>query len=350
MKLDWPANATAWRRVQRDFRTGRTPSPAQSRRRNRAHPRLPPEPGFGYARSVSLIEIENLTRGYGRRRGVDNVSLAVAEGELFGFLGPNGAGKTTTIRVLLGFLRPSGGSARIFGFDCWRDGRAIRRDVGYIPGDLRLPAWMNGSAALSIFGAVRGCDLTRAGGELAETFDLDLRVKVRDMSRGMRQKLGLILALAHAPRLLILDEPTSALDPLMQRVLQDLLRRRAAAGNTVFFSSHSLGEVEQLCDRVAIVRDGILVADDSLAELRDRAGHDVMIRWNDEGSAPGIDPPGFLTVTRRQGAVWHGTLEGPAHRLVDFLAGKGVAELNIGPPDLESLFARFYQHGEEVRK
>src|SRR5580765_3539907 len=201
---------------------------------------------------MPLIQIENLTRGYGRRRGVDRLSLNVAEGTLFGFLGPNGAGKTTTIRVMLGFLRPTAGAAKIFGLDCWSDSKAIKRDVGYVPGDLRLPSWMNGETALSIFGAVRGQDLMRSGRELAERFDLDLRVKVREMSRGMRQKLGLILALAHSPRLLVLDEPTSALDPLMQQELRALLVKMAAKGHTVFFSSHSLGEVEELCDRVAI--------------------------------------------------------------------------------------------------
>ena len=297
---------------------------------------------------MSLIQLENLTRGYGRRRGIERVSLSVAEGALFGFLGPNGAGKTTTIRVLLGFLRPGGGTARIFGLDCWRDSKAIKRDLGYLPGDLRLSDWMSGATALSIFGAVRGQDLTRSGRELAGTFDLDLRVKVRDMSRGMRQKLGLILALAHSPRLLVLDEPTSALDPLMQEVLHDHLRKLAAAGHTVFFSSHSLGEVEQLCDRVAIVRDGALVADESLAALRDRAGHDVTIRWKNESNALALTPPEFLRLTRRDGAVWQGTLDGPAHRLVDFLAGKQVEELIIGRPDLESLFRRFYQHDQEA--
>jgi len=299
---------------------------------------------------VSLIHLENLTRGYGRRRGIEGVSLSVAEGALFGFLGPNGAGKTTTIRVLLGFLRPTGGAAKIFGLDCWRDSKVVKQDIGYIPGDLRLPSWMNGTAALSIFGAIRGRDISRSGRELADTFDLDLRVKVRDMSRGMRQKLGLILALAHSPRLLVLDEPTSALDPLMQQVLQDLLRQRAAAGHTVFFSSHSLSEVEQLCDRVAIVRDGELVADECLAALRERAGHDVTIRWSAAFDAISLTPPEFLKLTRREGQVWHGTLDGPAHQLIDFLAGKPVEELNIGRPDLESLFGRFYQHDQEVRR
>ena len=299
---------------------------------------------------MSLIHLENLTRGYGHQRGIEGVSLSVAEGALFGFLGPNGAGKTTTIRVMLGFLRPAGGAAKIFGLDCWRDSKAIKRDVGYVPGDLRLPEWMNGATALSIFGAVRGCDLGNSGRELANTFDLDLQVRVRAMSRGMRQKLGLILALAHSPRLLVLDEPTSGLDPLMQQVLHDLLRRRAAAGHTVFFSSHSLGEVEQLCDRVAIVRDGALVADESLAALRERAGHDVTIRWRDTSHALTLEPPEFLKLTRRDGAVWQGTLEGPAHRLVDFLAGQSVEELSIGRPDLESLFHRFYQQDPEVRR
>jgi ABC-2 type transport system ATP-binding protein len=302
---------------------------------------------FDIAFRVSPIQLDHLTRRYGRRRGVERISLSVPEGTLFGFLGPNGAGKTTTIRVMLGFLRPTGGEARIFGLDCWRDTKVIKRDIGYLPGDLRLPAWMTGASALSIFGAVRTRDLSGSGRELAEKFDLDLRVKVRDMSRGMRQKLGLILALAHSPRLLVLDEPTSALDPLMQQALHDLLRQLAASGHTVFFSSHSLAEVEQLCDRVAIVRDGEIVADESLAALRNRTGHDVTIRWKDDASALPIEPPDFLKLTRREGGVWRGTLEGPVRRLVDFLAGQPVEDLSIGRPDLESLFRRFYEHDRE---
>ena len=149
------------------------------------------------------------------------------------------------------------------------------------------------------------------------------------------------------PDLLVLDEPTSALDPLMQEVLHNLLRRLAAAGHTIFFSSHSLGEVEQLCDRVAIVRDGELVADESLTALRDRAGHNVIIRWKNESKNLGFEPPPFLKLSKREDALWEGTLEGPAHRLVDFLAGKPLEDLTIGRPDLESLFRRFYQREQE---
>jgi ABC-2 type transport system ATP-binding protein len=294
---------------------------------------------------VFVIQLENLTRSYGSRRGVERVSLSVAEGALFGFLGPNGAGKTTAIRVLLGFLKPNSGRATIFGLDCWQDSKRIKQQVGYLPGDLRLPSWMSGASALGIFGAVRGQNLRTEGERLAREFDLDLRVKVRDMSRGMRQKLGLILTLAPSPRLLVLDEPTSALDPLMQLKLQAVLRELAAAGHTIFFSSHSLGEVEQLCDRVAIVREGRIVADESLSALRARTGHDITIRWQNEAQAQRLAPPAFLDLTQRVGPVWEGRLDGPVQGLIDFLADKPVEDLSIGRPDLESLFRRFYEKG-----
>jgi ABC-2 type transport system ATP-binding protein len=279
---------------------------------------------------------------YGRRRGVERVSLEVAEGTLFGFLGPNGAGKTTTIRVMLGFLRPTNGTARIFQRDCWSDSKEIKREIGYVPGDLRLPSWMNAVKGISLFGAIRGRDINKPGLELASRFDLDTRVPVRAMSRGMRQKLGLILALAHAPRLLVLDEPTSGLDPLMQHLLHNVLRELANKGHTVFFSSHSLSEVEELCDRVAIVREGALVANESLATLRQRAGHDVTIHWQSNSQARDLEPPPFLKLTLREDLVWQGVLEGPPQQLIDFLAGKPLVDLSIGRPDLESLFKRFY--------
>lgn len=308
-------------------------------------PRLAGQSVFCYSSSVALVEIDNLTRSYGARRGIEGISFSVPEGSLFGFLGPNGAGKTTTIRVLLGFLRPSGGSARIFGQDCWSHSREIKRDIGYVPGDLRLPAWMNGSTCLSIFGQVRGRDLTESGRDLAGRLDLDLSVKVREMSRGMRQKLGLILALAHSPKLLVLDEPTSALDPLVQEILRELLRERASHGQTVFFSSHSLSEVDELCDRVAIVREGQLVAAESLQTLREKAGHDFTIRWRHESVARALTLPDFMQLTRQDGTVWCGRVAGPIQPMIDFLSGKPIEELSIGRPDLESLFRGFYRKG-----
>lgn len=293
----------------------------------------------------NVIETQALTRRYGSRRGIEEVALGVPEGSLYGFLGPNGAGKTTTIRVMLGFLRPTSGSALIRGLDCWRHSHRVKAEVGYVPGDLRLYPWLNGRRALRFVGAARGKDLTRRGRALTEMFDLDPDVTVRRMSRGMRQKLGLIMALAPEPRVLILDEPTSALDPLMQDRLREHLRGLARAGHTVFFSSHTLGEVEQLCDRVAIVRDGRLVAEGTLEEMRRRAGHEVMIRWADAAGAAS-EPPPTLRLVRREGLTWVGDHEGPIAPLLAWLAGRPVDDLSVSRPDLETLFRRFYEPGE----
>ena len=291
---------------------------------------------------MPIIETSSLTRTYGRRRGIDSVSLSVPEGTLFGFLGPNGAGKTTAIRVMLGLLRPTRGSAYIFDLDCWSQSKAIKAELGYVPGDLRLYSWMNGGQALRIFGSVRGRDIATHGQELAEKFDLDLGVPVRKMSRGMRQKLGLILALAHKPRLLVLDEPTTTLDPLMQVKVHEHLRSLASSGHTVFFSSHSLTEVEQLCDHVAIIREGKLVADASLENLRQQAGHQVMIRWKSESTAAQLEPPAFLKLESRDAVTWKGILQGPVDNLIAWLKDHSIDDLTVERPDLETVFRSYY--------
>ena len=293
-------------------------------------------------RGVSAIVTDRLVRRYGRRTGIEDLSLRVDEGQLFGFLGPNGAGKTTTIRVLLGFLRPTAGQATLFGLDCWRDTRRIKQDVGYLPGDLRLYSAMTGRDLLSTFGMIRRRDLTTTGRDLADRFSLDMGVPVRKMSRGMRQKLGLILALAHEPRLLILDEPTASLDPLMQEELIGYLRRLASQGHTIFFSSHTLSEVERLCDRIAVVREGRLVADEPLEQIRARAQRQFTIRWATEAVQAKVEPPGFLQVDQRRGRTWEGNLTGKAIDLVRWAAKQPIEDLSIGHPDLESLFRRYY--------
>ncbi len=297
-----------------------------------------------YDGAMSIIQTHRLTRTYGRHRGIEDLSLDVPRGSVYGFLGPNGAGKTTAIRVLLGFLKPTEGSAEVLGHHCWRDGVAIKRDVGYLPGDLRLYHWMTGEAALRWVGHVRGLDVVTHGRELSEEFGLDLTRRVREMSRGTRQKLGLVLAMAHVPGLLVLDEPTASLDPVMQQCLHKRLRGLADDGHTVFFSSHTLSEVDRLCDRVAIVREGKLVTEQTLASLRASAGHRVTIRWGDEVSA-GEDPPRFLKLIQREGRTWAGELDGPVDRFVSWLSGRAVEDLMIGPPDLEALFHHYYQNG-----
>ena len=295
---------------------------------------------------MDVILTDSLTRRYGRRVGIEAMSLAVPEGSLFGFLGPNGAGKTTTIRVLLGFLRPTRGRAKVFGLDCWRDSHRIKAEVGYLPGDLRLYSWMNGAEALRLFGAVRRRDLMAEGRDLAERFDLDLAVRVRNMSRGTRQKLGLILAMAHRPRLLVLDEPTASLDPLMQEQLRLRLRALAKAGHTIFFSSHTLSEVEALCDRVAILREGRLVAATTLEEMRRRSRREVAIRWRDRADAAQDVPP-FLELLDRAGDNWTCLLSGSAPELVRWASSRPIEDISIGRPNLDVLFRRYYQRQVE---
>lgn len=289
--------------------------------------------------------MQSLTRWYGTRRAVESVDLTVSEGSIFGFLGPNGAGKTTTIRILTGLLRPSSGTAHVFEWDCWHDSHRVKRDVGYLAGEMNLYPWMTGREAIWIAGRVRKQDTMSQGKELAELFDLDLSVKVRRMSRGMRQKLGLILAMAHRPRLMILDEPSSGLDPLMQDRLRDYLRREAREGHTIFFSSHALSEVEELCDRVAIIRAGRVVADQSLDDLRKQAGYQIFVRWS-SCTAAAAEPPEFLQVTRQTEDSWWGLVTGQVGPLINWLADRPVADLSVGRPDLETLFRQYYQVDE----
>jgi ABC-2 type transport system ATP-binding protein len=314
---------------------------------HQAHPAIPPGQDLA-------IDVRNLTKRYGSRRGITNVNLAIAPGSLYGFLGPNGAGKTTTIRCLLGLLRASSGSARVLGHDCWTQGDKVRTQVGSIPGDLRLWPWLTGMRALKLFGLIRGKPLLAKGKELADELELDLSLPVRKMSRGNRQKLGIILALAHTPRVLVLDEPTTALDPLMQDRLRSMLRRAADDGAAVFFSSHTLAEVEALCERVAIVKQGAIVADSTLTLLRADAGYDLDVLWL-ENLAP--KPPAWLPLlaTRRpastepQGSRWIARFRPTKdHTLADILAllhhhKDAIADIKLAQPDLETLFRRFYE-------
>ncbi len=292
---------------------------------------------------MNTIIIERLTKRYGKAVGVECLDLSVPKGAVFGFLGPNGSGKTTTIRVLLGLLRPSEGGARVFGRDCWRESHLIKSEVGYLPGDLRLYPWLTCRNALRVFGGIRRREVTKSGLELAEQFSLDRDIPVRKMSRGMRQKLGLILALAHCPELLVLDEPTASLDPLMQEKLYPHLRALASAGHTIFLSSHVMSEIEHLCDRVAILREGRLVAEDSLDVLRAKAKRVVTIVWGDGVEVDLLTPPQFLDVFERDGRRWRGELLGSAMDLVRWSVDKPIADLAVGQPDLARVFQEYYR-------
>jgi ABC-2 type transport system ATP-binding protein len=218
--------------------------------------------------ALAAIRTSKLSKDYGLGRGLFELDLQVLPQEVFGYLGPNGAGKTTTIRLLMGMIRPSGGSAHIFGLDCLRDSVAVKRKVGYLPGDIPLFGSLRGSEVVAYLGGMRGGVDQKTVRNIAERFDLDLSRRFREYSSGNKQKLGILLAFMHKPELLILDEPTGGLDPLNQQEFYKLLHETRERGATVFLSSHILSEVEHVCDRVGIVRSGRLV---TVAEIKDRS-------------------------------------------------------------------------------
>lgn len=298
---------------------------------------------------MTTILTEGLTKSYGSRHAIEDVNLEISAGSLFGFLGPNGAGKTTTIRILMGLLRPSAGRAEVMGMNTWTDSHRIKADVGYISGDLRLYPWMTARNGLRVIGRVRQRNISRRGMELVERFELDPDVPTRKMSRGMRQKLGLVLALAHDPRLIIFDEPTTALDPPMQQVLYDLLQESATNGATVFFSSHTLSEVETLCDRVAILRDGAIVANERLETLRGQAKRVVTLTFNSDVGSRNTLVPEFLDVVERAEGRWRCILNGPVMDFVRWSGTVPLEDLVVSPPDLDELFRHYYhQESEDI--
>src|SRR6187401_406733 len=227
-----------------------------------------------------VIEIEGLTKSYGRHRGIIDIDLVVEEGEAFGFLGPNGAGKTTTIRTLLDHLRPTSGRARIFGIDTTVDPVAIHRRSGYLPGEFTLYDKLTGGQTIEYFANLRGGVDPAYQAELVSRLDVDPSRKFKEYSKGNKQKIGLIAAFQHRPDLLILDEPTSGLDPLVQQTFYEIIREAKHDGRTIFLSSHILSEVEKTCDRVAIIREGRLVKVDRVEALRDLAHHQVELRFS----------------------------------------------------------------------
>lgn len=290
----------------------------------------------------SVFVFNQLTKRYGDRIGLDGLDLRGEPGELLGFLGPNGAGKSTAIRCLMGLLRPTSGEATLFGRDVWTHGHVARADVGYLPGDFRFYPWMTLRSGARTWEAARGRSVVKPAESLAKRFELEPDLRVSKMSRGTRQKLGLILALAHDPKLLVLDEPTTALDPVHQQSLFEVLRERASAGATVFFSSHTLSEVEALCDRVAILRNGRLVVLETMKELRARAQRRVVIRWKEDASPDSVTPPGELSLSRSSRGTWEGSLTGSSVGLARWCASQPIADLTIEEPDLDTVFLGLY--------
>ncbi|HEY5156022.1 MAG TPA: ABC transporter ATP-binding protein [Acidimicrobiales bacterium] len=294
------------------------------------------------------IRTVGMTMTYGSSRGVSDLDLQVDHGEVFGFLGPNGAGKTTTIRVLLDHLRPSAGTAEIFGLDCHHQSVEVHRRIGYVPGDLALYERLTARGQLDWLARLRGVDVTARRDELAERFELELDRPIKELSKGNRQKVGLVQAFMHDPDLLVLDEPTSGLDPLMQDEFQQLLRESVAGGRSVFLSSHSLDEVQHVADRVGIIREGVLATVSSVEDLQAKALRQLAIRFA-EPVAPavfaGLAGVGEVTVDD-EGTRLRFSVTGPLDPIVKAAAAHQVVDLLSEPADLDEIFLAFYRGDE----
>jgi ABC-2 type transport system ATP-binding protein len=291
----------------------------------------------------AVIRLEGLTKSYGRNRGVAGLDLEVYAGEVFGYLGPNGAGKTTTIRLLLDLIRPTSGRALVLGSEPRAGGPALRRRIGYLAGDPALYRKMTGRQLLTYLGHLRGLPGLGPAETLAERLELDLSRPIGDLSRGNRQKVAVVQALMHSPQLLVLDEPTSGLDPLMQREFYRLVAEAKAEGRTVFLSSHVLGEVERIADRVGIVREGRLVVVEGLEALKAKALRRLEIHFaapvprEEFASLPGVQDVAV------EGSVLTCTAVGSVDRLLKAAARYEVTNLVTHEADLEELFLRYYE-------
>ncbi|HEY5922187.1 MAG TPA: ABC transporter ATP-binding protein [Kofleriaceae bacterium] len=294
---------------------------------------------------MTAIEVEGLSKSYGGRRGISNVSFAVGEGALFGFIGPNGAGKTTTIRILLGLLRQDAGHARLFGVDVATDGPRARASVGYVPSETNLYPRMRVSELLDYTGRFHDGDHVARRRELVERLELDTSVRASELSLGNRKKVAIVAALQHRPRLAILDEPSTGLDPVMQARLHDVLREEVTRGASVFFSSHMLAEVQSVCKQVAIVREGKLLAVEDIAALRSRAVRRVRLTF--AGEIPPILLDGMDGLAR-EGQTVTFVYAGHAPTLLAALARAAPADVTIEEPSLDDIFLRYYAESSDA--
>jgi len=294
---------------------------------------------------VNVIEVEGLTKRYGRDRGVEGLTFDVHRGESFGFLGPNGAGKTTTIRTLLDLIRPTSGAVRVFGSDPHRQGVSVRRRIGYLPGELALYERMTGEELVRSFADLRGGTAAIHGriAQLVERLGVDLARKVGELSHGNKQKLGLLLAFMHDPDLLILDEPTQGLDPLVQQTFYAMVEEEQRRGATIFLSSHVMPEVERLCDRVGIIREGHLATVADIGELKTKALRRVEFHFD----AP-VPPSVFERLPGVKDVATHGdsivlSVEGELDEVVKEAARHHVVSLETRAPNLEEAFLAFFE-------
>jgi len=286
---------------------------------------------------MNVIETKNLTKYYGKIKGVENLSFSVKKGEIFGFLGPNGAGKTTTIRTLLGYLHPTSGEAYIFGKNIEDNIVEIKREVGYIPGDLSIYGHMTGREFLNYFASLRNTKMVLLD-DLLKVFEVPLERKIKGYSKGMKQKLGIIQAFMDDPEIVIMDEPTSGLDPLLQQKFYDFLHKQKKKGKTVFFSSHVLSEVDKICDRIGIIRNGEIVALEDVETLKGKMGK--MIRVKIKENPETFKGPKSMKI--KDGWIEFVTNDDVDH-WIKLLSKYTIVDLEIAEFSLEDIFIHYYE-------
>lgn len=294
---------------------------------------------------TAVIETRNLTMYYGRHRGIENVDLRIEQGEVFGFLGPNGAGKTTTLRVLLDVIRPTVGQALVFGMDSREKGRDIRQRVGYLPGELSLPDHLTARQFFQVIAGVRGLKDGPYQQMLCERLQLDPTRRIREFSRGNKQKVGLIAALMHRPELLILDEPTTGLDPLIQRTVLELVRETRTDGRTVFFSSHILSEVQTVCNRVGIIRDGRLISVEHVDTLVRQKFRRLRLTLEQTPPTALFDTSGVKEIDRFDNTVTLQIHDG-IQAVMETAIRYGLRDVEEQPVTLEEIFMTYYGQGQ----
>lgn len=289
----------------------------------------------------NVIEIKNLTKDYGNGKGVFDVNISVEKGVVYGFLGPNGSGKTTTIRNLMGFIRPDKGQCNIFGMDCYKDASEIQKGLGYLAGEISFLDDLNGTQMMDFMASMRGMKNKSRMNELIELFELDARGKIKKMSKGMKQKIGIICAFMNDPQVILLDEPTSGLDPLMQNRFVDLILEEKSRGKTIFMSSHIFEEIEKTCDKAAIIKNGNIVSVEDMNSLIKKKKKFYNVTFKDVRELEKFLSEDVEIMEQKQNVVT-AVVKGDINPFLKILSKYNIKDLDVKTQTLEEIFLHYY--------